>query len=650
MYMLGFLGISNSSKGRIQRDDREIYPRDVLMDSLARRKKFFSQKRFEVPLNPRMIYFICSLFTLAIALLLIKSLIFQTQEHKKLAYRAERNYARIYYELPDRGVIYDQHLTQLVFNEVSFSLACYKNDLPSKEEDRARVFAEVSRIVNLFSEEVWQKLEAADIERALIAENLSPEQIMILQSKIDELPGFYLKEAIYRNYISGLDFSHIIGFLGPPTKEEIIEGRSPIDYVGKTGLEKFYEELLRGTLGQTVLEKDALGQELSFRRLDSPEPGKSLVLWIDAELQNEAREALERSLERSGAQAGLVVAMDPSTGGVLSLVSLPSYDNNVFTHSIGPEKWEEMANDPLNPFWNRVTSAAYPTGSTIKPFVAVAVLEEEIIDPDRSVNCEGSIRVENPWFEDKPWIFRDWTAHGWTDMRKAIAVSCNVYFYTIGGGYGNIEGLGPEKIEKYLGLFGWGSRTGIDLPDEREGLIPTKQWKKNYFKEEQDQIWLPGDTYNLSIGQGYLSVSPIQVVASFSALANGGKLLRPHLVKQIIDHEGGTVEDIEPEIIRQNFVDYENINVAREGMRGAVTYGSSLTLSDLPVTSAAKTGTAQTGREDFYHNWVTVFAPYDEPEIVITVMIENVPEEQVAALPVAKEILNWYFSQSSNEG
>jgi len=647
--MIDFSRINKSSKRRIKRNEREIYPHDILLDSLARRKKFFSQKRFEVSLNPKMIYLICGFFFLTIFLLLSKSFMLQTREQEVLASQAKKNYARTYYELPARGVIYDQYLKQLVFNKASFSLACYKNDLPKNTEDRLKVFAEVSGIVNLSVEKIEERIEGISIDRALIAEDLTPEETMILQSKIDDLPGFYLKETIYRNYISGSDFSHIIGFLGPPTEEELAGGRSSIDYVGKAGLEKFYEDILGGIPGRTVLEKDALGKEIAFYRLDDPEPGKSLALWLDAELQKKSREALQASLEKSGAKAGLIVAMDPTTGGVLSLVSLPSYDNNIFSQSIDPKEWEEMANNPLNPFWNRVISAAYPTGSTIKPLIAVAGIEEEVIDPDREINCDGSIQIENPWFEDMPWIFRDWTTHERTDMRKAIAVSCNVYFYTIGGGYGQIKGLGPEKMGKYLGLFGWGKRTGIDFPDEREGLIPSKKWKATYFQDEQSQIWLPGDTYNLSIGQGYVSVSPIQVVVSFSAIANGGKLLEPHFVKQVLDHEGQVIENVGVKIIRQDFVSSESIDIVREGMRDAVIYGSSATLSGLPVTAGAKTGTAQTGRGDYYHNWVTVFAPYDNPEIVITVMIENVPDEQVAALPVAKEVLNWYFSQGIHE-
>jgi penicillin-binding protein 2 len=337
--------------------------------------------------------------------------------------------------------------------------------------------------------------------------------------------------------------------------------------------------------------------------------------------------------------------MDPKTGGVLSLVSLPSFDNNIFFEEIEDDQWEKIFNNPLNPFWNRCVSAVYPTGSTIKPLIATAALEENIIDPNRNINCQGFLEVANPWFEDQPWIFGDWTTHGLTDMRKAIAQSCNVYFYTVGGGQPGLKGLGAERIKEYLELFGWGNLTGIDLAGERKGFIPDSEWKKQKFESETEKIWLPGDTYNLSIGQGYLQVSPLQVANSFVALANNGKLFEPHLIKAIVDENKNIIEEIPLEVVRQDFVDPTSLKIVRQGMREAVVYGSSVRLNSLPVTSAAKTGTAQTSRPNFYHNWITVFAPYEDPEIVLTVMIENVPEEQVAALPVAQEILNWYFSR-----
>jgi penicillin-binding protein 2 len=230
-------------------------------------------------------------------------------------------------------------------------------------------------------------------------------------------------------------------------------------------------------------------------------------------------------------------------------------------------------------------------------------------------------------------------------MRKAIAESCDVYFYTIGGGYGDQQGLGPTKIKEYLKIYGWGDKTGIDLPEEVAGFVPDKEWKKKTF----GQGWWDGDTYNLSIGQGFLQISPLEVVTAFSAIANGGKLLQPQVVKSIVDSEKNVVQDFQPKIIRENFINPENLQIVREGMRQAVTgknspQASAVILNSLPVSAAAKTGTAEVGG-DRYHNWVTVFAPYEDPQIVLTIVIENIKGAQVAALPVAREVLNWYFSR-----
>jgi penicillin-binding protein 2 len=274
--------------------------------------------------------------------------------------------------------------------------------------------------------------------------------------------------------------------------------------------------------------------------------------------------------------------------------------------------------------------------------MASAALQEKIISPEKTIYDPGFIEVPNQYNPNIVYRFMDWKPHGTVNLRKAIAVSCNVYFYTIGGGYNGQEGLGAERIEKYLKLFGWGSKTGIDLPGEKTGLIPDPTWKKENIGEN----WYTGDTYHLSIGQGYLTATPLQVVTAFSAIANGGILYEPRLVQKIIDSQKDTFEELKPEIIRENFIDPKNLQIVREGMREGVTYGSSVILNDLPVNSAAKTGTAETGKENVYHNWVTVFAPYEDPQIVLTIVIENVPGAQVAALPIAKNILAWYFSKN----
>ena len=628
----------------------EVEPQEILLDALSQREDLISQRKFEIPLRQRAFQSLCFLFLAGIFLLFLKSFQLQVIKGREFLVLSQKNYQRISFERVNRGVIYDRNFNQLVFNDLTFDLVCNKNDLPFASEEKERVFREVSEIIGQERKIIKEKIEESNSSRVLISENLDRETLISLQTKIGALNGFQIEKNIKRLYQDGPTFSHLIGFLGRINQEELTGSDDYLitDYVGKAGLEKFYEEVLKGKKGRILIEKDALGREISQEVVSLPQDGENLVLWLDADLQKKLKEELEKSLKRVGAKAGAAIAIDPKSGGVLAQISLPSFDNNLFFQKISSSEWKKIFNDPLNPFFNRVIAGVYPTGSTIKPLIAAAALEEKIISPERKIFCEGRIKVPNPWFPDKPWIFHDWKAHGPTDLRKAIAESCNVYFYTIGGGFGGIKGLGEARIKKYLELFGWGRLTGIDLPGEKVGWIPDREWKKEYFDREELKIWLPGDTYNLSIGQGYLSITPLQVATSFAAIANGGKLLRPRVVKQIIKGQKDSFEvikDFPPEIIKENFIDSDNLKIVREGMREAVIYGSSRILNDLPVKVASKTGTAQTPKEGYYHNWVTVFAPYEDPEIVLTVLIENVPEEQVAALPVAKEVLNWYFGK-----
>ena len=587
------------------------------------------------------------MFLILISFLVLKSFELQILKGEEFLELSRQNYQRINLKRANRGVIYDKDFNQLVFNDLSFDLMCSKAGLPIDAREKENLLTIVAEYLNKDPIVLKQSIEVNDSEQILISENLDHEILILIKAKITQWPGFYLDENIKRSYVDGAMFSHLIGYLGRISKQEaqVNQDYAITDYIGKSGLEKFYEHILKGTKEKILVEKNVNGVKVFEQKISEAKSGKSLVLWLDSDLQKKISQTLERTLKEIGAKAGAVVVLNPKTGGALGLVSLPSFDNNIFFEELSQEEWEEILNHPENPFWNRVVSAAYPVGSTIKPLVAMGALEEKIVSQNKSIFCEGEISVENPWFPDEPWIFHDWTIHGWTDMIKAIAESCNVYFYTIGGGFGDIKGLGVDRIKKYLELFGWGKNTGIDIPEERPGLIPDKEWKKAYFSNDSEKIWLPGDNYNLSIGQGYLSATPIQVANAFSAIANGGKLLKPMLVKDIVDEERNIIERLEPEVLSQDFVDSANMNIIREGMRQAVVYGSSSMLNDLPVKAAAKTGTAQTSQKDYFHNWVTVFAPYDDPEIVLTIIIENVKGVQFAALPVAKEILQWYFTE-----
>jgi len=348
---------------------------------------------------------------------------------------------------------------------------------------------------------------------------------------------------------------------------------------------------------------------------------------------------------------------------VLASVSLPGFDNNLFSRGISSEELKALKENPLKHQLKRAIGGLYPTGSAIKPFIALAALEENIIDPQKELYCPLELCVPNQYNPEEAECFSDNSFHGWTNFKRAIAESVNPYFFMLGGGYKapkstspfyderlprNQEGLGARRIEQYLKLFGFGTSTKVDLPGELSGRIPTPEWKEQYFSTAEGRKWYLGDTYNLSIGQGYFLATPLQLALAVSVIANGGVLFEPQFTNKIIEAETGAVREVPAEVVRKDFLKQENLRLVREAMREAVRSpaGSAYLLNSLPVKVAAKTGTAQTHpSKEVYHNWITVFAPYDNPEIVLVVLAEKVQGLQVVAKRVANEILYWYFTR-----
>lgn len=627
------------------------------MDNLAQKKEAdfgISEKKFEVPLSRKILigFFIGDIFL--ILLLFSRTFQYQVMDNKAFLAQAKKNNYILRSLQASRGVIYDSKGEQIVFNKPTFTLTVDKDRLPSLPEEKENIFGQVAEIIGIGRDELKNKINDAKETVAVVAENLENQKLILLETKIESLPGFEIQKDSTRDYKDAKTFSHIIGYTGQIGIDELKSSSgiySGLDYVGKEGLEKSYEEALRKVPGEVQTARDAKGNLISKEIVSPSEPGKSLVLWLDADLQRKITEVTERVMSNVGSKHGAAVAIDPRTGGILALVSIPGFDNNLFNKNVDPQALKEILQNQEHPLYNRAITAAYPTGSTIKPLNASAALQEKIISPSKAFNCQGGISIPHRYDPLITYTYDDWRVHGLTDMRKAIAESCNVYFYTIGGGYGDQEGLGPSRIKKYLELFGWGAKTQIDLPGENSGFIPSPEWKKAQKKEN----WFDGDTYNFSIGQGDTQVTPLQVASAFVAIANGGTLFKPHIVKEIIDDSFSSptsVQEIQPEILRKDFIDPENLKIVREGMRQGVTgenspFASSVTLNSLPVTAAAKTGTAQTSKDNYYHTWATVFAPYENPQIVITIMIEDVYNLQSSSLPAAKEILNWYFTEDN---
>ena len=629
---------------------KDVEPHEILLDALSKKneKKWGSpQKRIETPLLEKVFKGFSFFCFLVIFSLFIRTFQLQIIQGEEFLEQSNSNRYISYKIQAERGVIYDKNLKQLIFNIPSFDLACNKEKLPTLEEERNIVLEKLSSILGLDKAILSSQIEKNDNLNFVISENLDHKQLIILEVKIKELTGFEIKQSLFRDYEDGMTYAHLIGYMGKVEQEQLSKEPnfySLVDNVGTTGLEKYYEEYLRKIPGKLRVEADVSGNVFSEEVVSLPESGSSLVLYLDSDLQNKIQESLEQQLELMGSSKAIAVALDPRTGGVLSLVSLPSFDNNTFAIS-DSEQIEAIFNDENDPLFNRAISGiGYPTGSVIKPLIAATALQENIVSANRSINCQGLIEVEHEYDSDIIYQYHDWEIHGFTDMKKAIAESCNVYFYSIGGGNKDfgIDGLGGLTLKKYLELFGWGEKTGIDLPSEGESILPTI-----------DYNWRLGNTYHFSIGQGPFSILPIQVTNAYVAIANGGLLLKPQVVQKIVSYSSGSfdiIKEFGPEIIREGFIDSDNLQIVREGMRQAVTgknspLASATMLNGLPVTSAAKTGTAETPEEGVYHNWVTVFAPYENPEIVLTVMFESVEGLRAAAVPVANEILNWYFTK-----
>ncbi len=646
--MSGFPFLKSFRGFRVKRFESEVEFQDVFLDKFVTERgaafKEYAEQWLEVPLSRWLLWALCLCFIAVVLALFARSFYLQAFARDELERRAQENTIRSVPIASDRGVIYDSLGVQLVFNKPSFDFVCDKRDLPADRVEKEHILRRVSDILNIPFADLKAEFDKTPNPKFLLAQNLSHEHLVVLETRAEEFEGCEIQKNTIREYAEDPTLSHILGYTAKISPEELRErsGYSVTDQIGKTGIEGAYETELRGVPGKILTEKDALGRVVKEKGEIASESGKSLVLWLDFGLQQQLKEALEDTLARIGAKKAAAVALDPATGGVLSLVSIPGFDNNLFSRGITHEEYGKIASDPLNPLFNRAIAGNYPVGSTIKPLVASAALEERIIDPDKKMFTRGYIEIPHAYDPEIVYRFPDWKDHGWVDMRDAIAVSSNVYFYTIGGGFEDQKGLGPTRLKEYLTKFGWGSQTGIDLPGEGKGLVPDPEWKRRVKGEG----WWDGDTYLFSIGQGNVLTTPLQVAASFVPLANGGTLYKPQMVKEIVEMG----EAFPPVVIREEVIDKENIEVVREGMRQAVRWGSAVLLNQLPVSAGAKTGTAQTGRKDaqgldYLYSWVTVFAPYDKPEIVLTVMVEDAKEGSLAVLPVAKEALEWYFSR-----
>jgi penicillin-binding protein 2 len=372
-----------------------------------------------------------------------------------------------------------------------------------------------------------------------------------------------------------------------------------------------------------------------------------LTLNIDKELQTRLYNSLKG--QNLGKRKAAAIALNPKNGEVLALLSLPGFDNNLFAQGIKPEEYRQLINDTNLPLFNRAISGMYPPGSTVKPMVAAAGLEEGVIDESTTIVDRGVLVIPNQFDPSKSFDFYGWKRDGLGPMnvRNAIAQSSDIYFYTVGGGHPNssIKGLGAEKLAEYYRKFNLGKLTGIDLQGEKPGLVADPQWKANYFKEDAIlSHWYLGDTYHISIGQGDMLATPLQVAEWTAVIANNGVGYKPKVLKAIRDSTGKTILENQPEVLVEKFLTDDNLKIVQEGMRQVVLAGSARQLVDLPISAAGKTGTSQFDGSDpkKTHAWFTAYAPFEDPQIVITVLVEAGGEGHAVAVPVVKQILQWW--------
>lgn len=620
----------------------EIQPEEILLDKKAAAK-------LEIPVKKNGFFFVFSIAVLILMAILLRTFWLQILKGAYYSERSNKNTVRLYQSQPIRGIIYDRNNEALAENIPDFNLLIIPADLPKNSLELQKWVKNFSEFFKKGEAEISdfvKNLNKSSTEPISFNVDLNHDTLVLLETQLSNLPAVFISKETKRIYIDGNYFAHLTGYLGKASSKDlkINSSYSLRDLVGKDGLEVQYEKELRGIPGQIAVLVDSDITISNTFIAKEPSAGNNLYLNIDGNLQKLLTDTLYEKMAQTNASGSAAVVLNVKSGEILALVSLPNFDNNLFGEGLSSKTYQQLANDKTQPFFNRAIAGNYPSGSTIKPFIASAALAENIISPDYKVDDTlGYITIPNQYNPDIVYTYHDWKAHGFVNMKQAIAISANVYFYIIGGGYKNIAGLGINRIEKYLKLFGFGSNLGIDLPGESNGLVPDPAWKKAAKKEN----WFTGDTYNVSIGQGDILVTPLQMVSGVAAVANGGTLWRPKIVSKIIDLDGKIIKEFKPEMIRNLIVNDEKLKVVREGMRDAVTNGSAWLLNDLPIKVAGKTGTAQVTNTFRKTNaWFTGFAPYDNPEIALAIIIEGAGEGSTAAVPVAKQVFEWYYKIS----
>src|SRR5574340_1056303 len=639
--------------------------------------------------------------------------------------RAADNRTREISLTTQRGKIYDRNGTVLARNIASYNVVITSGDLPGDEGAIQEVYRQLSEIIAVpvnngntdeetvrnftpcqtdlgISQIVYIGETNAPYDPVRIKCNVDETTAKIIREKTDDLPGVGIEVEAVREYPDRKSTAEIIGFLGPiPAIEqnywENLGFVSNRDKVGYAGVENSLNDILIGRNGYRVVEVDNAGQIL--RDLEppvEPVPGNSVTLTIDTRLQSAARAALIDWMKRAGLRnnkaytSGVVIAMNPKTGEILSLVSYPNYENNRMARVIPSYYYQQLNEDPHKPLFNHAISAEYPPGSVFKMSAAIGILNEGVVTPEQKINDPGKITIEEKYFENNPnpttrdYVCYLWkstkTGHGDLDFLGGLSKSCDVYFYKVGGGYKDEVpvGLNIWRLGEYAKALGYGRVLGIELPGEQDGLIPDPTWKRTTVGE----TWSTGDTYISTIGQGYVLSTPLQVLVSVATLANDGKLMRPTLVEDVLDSEGNVIKPFEPDMLwditkdpkihvyDENFYQTDEVktvepwvvDLAKKGMREVVVSGTAESIfKDAEFQSAGKTGTAEYCDNIAMdkkicipgywpaHAWYVGYAPYDDPEIAVVAFVYDGDEGALLAAPVVRKVMEAYFELKSSE-
>lgn len=611
----------------------QVYFEESVVDAFA---DDFNQ-RIEQPITA-LAFLITAAVALLIVLMVLARLFFlAVGRHDFYQQRALANVNKRLVLPAQRGLIMDRFQQPLLKNIPSFNLWLEVATL-LKEENRRRIVEVTERlaqVVAVSAAEISKKLTAADLEttnRLLVARNLTLVQVIDLKTL--DLPGVIVGEDYRRDYQEGPVFAHVLGYTGVGATDETI--------MGVAGLEAYYDTVLRGQPGESIVLRDAANSTIDQKAVSEAGAGHRLETTLDAEFQRYFYQRLRSAVDTVGGKkgAGVGLAMQPRTGEILALVSLPSFDNNT------PERYLTAEAQPL---FNRIISGRYNPGSTIKPLVALAALKEGVVTSQWRTYSPGFLEVPNPYDAEHPHRFADWRAHGWVDLPAAIARSSNVYFYLVGGGCPGcrdpekkIKGLGIDRLHRYWQLFGLDQITGIDLEGEAAGFLPEPQEKER----RTGQPWRIGDTYNVSIGQGDLTMTPLRLLTLVAAIANDGIMYRPFLVRRIVsEKDGTTVKEHQPEELSDYSIWQEELLEVQRGMRNAVAqpYGTANSLYDLSYKTAGKTGSAQISDNTKTNAFFVGYGPYEDPQIAVLVLIEDAREGSLNAVPVARDVLQWYY-------